>query len=85
MLLELSQHGGQPHGGERYFRERMKHKVLGKAFIVEIEEKENQIFFFDIILERGLIYKVACVYFFCKLLCCGWDSGKEKCIISAKG
>lgn len=45
MLLELSQHGGQPHGGERYFRERMKHKVLGKAFIVEIEEKENQIFF----------------------------------------
>lgn len=45
MLLELSQHGGQPHGGERYFRERMKHKVLGKSFIVEIEEKENQIFF----------------------------------------
>ena len=54
-----------------------------EAFLVEIEEKENQ--FFGVILEGGLTYKAACLYFFCKLLCCAWDSGKEKCIISAKG
>lgn len=62
----------------------MKHKVLGKAFLVEIRRKGKSIFFFGVILEGGVTYKAACLYFFCKLLCCGWDSGKEKCIVSAK-
>lgn len=40
MPFKLSQHGGQPHGGEGSFGDRIKSKVLGKACLKETEEKE---------------------------------------------